>query len=228
MAGLGRKVFTAGEVLTAANVQNYLQDQAVMVFAGTAARSSAIGTATEGMVSYLADTNAIQKYTGAAWEDIVPSLASYATLTGVETLTNKSLTSPKLTGATLETTFLNGSAFAGVTFYATTNNAVQFMIAGNATANGTVNITSTSGQTLNTLMAVGQTMTVTLVVMNGATAYYPTAIQIDGVTPGTLKWAGGTAPTAGNANSFDTYTFTINKYGSSPNWVVLASVTKFA
>jgi len=32
MAGLGRKVFAAGEVLTAANVQGYLQDQAVMVF----------------------------------------------------------------------------------------------------------------------------------------------------------------------------------------------------
>ncbi len=57
MAGLGRKVFTAGEVLTAANVQDYLQDQAVMVFAGSAARGSAIGTATEGMVSYLTDNN---------------------------------------------------------------------------------------------------------------------------------------------------------------------------
>jgi len=44
MAGLGRKVFTAGEVLTAANVNGYLMDQTVMVFAGTAARSSALGT----------------------------------------------------------------------------------------------------------------------------------------------------------------------------------------
>lgn len=70
MAGLGRKVFTAGEVLTAANVQGYLMDQTVMVFAGTAARASAIATATEGMVSYLSDTNTIEKYTGAAWENI--------------------------------------------------------------------------------------------------------------------------------------------------------------
>ena len=71
MSGLGRKVFTAGEVLTAANVQDYLQDQAVMVFAGSAARGSAIGTATEGMVSYLTDTNKIEVFT-TYWEQVWP------------------------------------------------------------------------------------------------------------------------------------------------------------
>ncbi len=40
----GRKVFTAGEVLTASDVNDYLMDQSVMVFAGTAARSSAIAS----------------------------------------------------------------------------------------------------------------------------------------------------------------------------------------
>jgi hypothetical protein len=74
MAGLGRKVFTAGEVLTAANVQDYLQDQAVMVFAGSAARGSSIGTATEGMVSYLTDTNKIEVFT-TYWEQVWPSVA---------------------------------------------------------------------------------------------------------------------------------------------------------
>jgi hypothetical protein len=72
MAGLGRKVFSPGEVLTATNVQNYLMDQAVQVYAGTAARGSAIGSATtEGMVSWLADTNQLQVATGtAAWADV--------------------------------------------------------------------------------------------------------------------------------------------------------------
>jgi hypothetical protein len=42
---------------------NYLQDQAVMNFAGTAARGSAIGTAVaEGMVSYLNDTDNLEVY----------------------------------------------------------------------------------------------------------------------------------------------------------------------
>ena len=71
MAGLGRKVFTAGEVLTAANVQGYLMDQSVMVFAGTAARSSAIATATEGMLTYLSDTNALEAFDGSNWGGVL-------------------------------------------------------------------------------------------------------------------------------------------------------------
>jgi hypothetical protein len=42
---------------------NYLMDQSVMNFAGTAARGSAIGTAVaEGMVSYLNDTDRLEVY----------------------------------------------------------------------------------------------------------------------------------------------------------------------
>jgi len=79
MAGLGRKVFAPGEVLTATNVQNYLMDQAVQVYAGTAARGSAIGSAiTEGMVSYLADLNQMDVYDGSAWKKVYPA----APLTG--------------------------------------------------------------------------------------------------------------------------------------------------
>lgn len=74
MAGSGRRVFSPGEVLTASNTMNYLMDQAVMSFAGTAARGSAIGTAvSEGMVSYLADTNAIEVYDGSLWKQVYPA-----------------------------------------------------------------------------------------------------------------------------------------------------------
>ena len=59
----GRKTFTAGEVLQAADVNDYLMDQSVMVFAGTAARGSAIPSPTEGMVTYLEDADELQVYT---------------------------------------------------------------------------------------------------------------------------------------------------------------------
>jgi hypothetical protein len=59
-----RKVFTAGEVLAAADVNSFLMDQTVMTFAGTAARGSAIGTATEGMVTYLNDIDALSVFNG--------------------------------------------------------------------------------------------------------------------------------------------------------------------
>lgn len=76
MPGLGRKTWSAGEVVTAANVQGYLQDQVVQVYAGTAARSSALGTAvSEGMISYLSDTNSVQYYDGAAWQNVSASIS---------------------------------------------------------------------------------------------------------------------------------------------------------
>jgi len=59
-----RKVFTPGEVLAAAEVNEFLMDQAVMTFAGTAARGSAIGTATEGMLTYLADSDSFEFFDG--------------------------------------------------------------------------------------------------------------------------------------------------------------------
>ena len=66
MAGLGRKTFTAGEVLTAANVQGYLMDQTVMVFADDTARDTAIPTPTDGMFVYTQDSNALAYYNGSA------------------------------------------------------------------------------------------------------------------------------------------------------------------
>jgi hypothetical protein len=62
-----RKVFTAGEVLSASDVNEFLMDQMVLTFAGTAARGSAIGTATEGMLTYLADSNTFEYWNGTAY-----------------------------------------------------------------------------------------------------------------------------------------------------------------
>lgn len=67
MAGAGYKVFSAGSVLTAAEVQNYLQDQAVMYFGGTAARGSALPSPSAGMVTYVNDLAQVQYYNGTAW-----------------------------------------------------------------------------------------------------------------------------------------------------------------
>lgn len=103
MAGLGRRTFAAGEVLTASNVMGYLQDQAVMTFAGTAARGSAIGTATEGMVSYLADTNLVQVYDGSAWKQIYPSVPAPG---GVKQVVST---------AKLDTTTVTGTSAANIT-----------------------------------------------------------------------------------------------------------------
>ena len=75
MAGAGVRVFQPGEVLTAALVNGYLQDQVVARFATATARNNAfIGdgapTLEEGRVCYLDSTNELQFYSGSAWVSI--------------------------------------------------------------------------------------------------------------------------------------------------------------
>ena len=70
MAGAGYKQWVDGDILTAGDVNTYLMDQAVMVFADAAARTSAIAAPSEGMITYLANTNAVEKYTGSAWVNV--------------------------------------------------------------------------------------------------------------------------------------------------------------
>jgi hypothetical protein len=67
MAGLGRKVFTR-ETLTSGDVNGYLMDQTVMVFASAAARSTAIPSPTDGMVTYLLDAKRADVHEDAAWQ----------------------------------------------------------------------------------------------------------------------------------------------------------------
>ena len=80
MAGAGYKLFQTGDVLTAAQVNTYLNEQTVMVFASSAARTSALSSVlAEGMVSYLQDTNAVEVYDGSNWV----SIGSSGDITGV-------------------------------------------------------------------------------------------------------------------------------------------------
>ena len=96
----------------------------------------------------------------------------------------------------------------------------------NASANHTLNFRGNGSNTLNSILTTGDSITLVWLNTNGATAYYPNTIQIDGsnITP---KWQGGTAPSAGNASSVDAYVFNIIKTASA-TFTVLASQTKFA
>jgi hypothetical protein len=126
MAGAGYKLFATGDVLTAAQVNTFLMQQTVMVFADSAARTTALsGVLAEGMVSYLQDTNSLEVYDGSGWVgatgDItaltagtgisitnptgpIPTVAIdtavTADLTTAQTLTNKTLTTPVISSIT--------------------------------------------------------------------------------------------------------------------------------
>jgi hypothetical protein len=95
-----RKVFTAGEVLAAADVNEFLMDQTIMTFAGTAARGSAIGTAVEGMYAHLNDTDTLTYYNGSAWVNrIAPAgILQVVTTAKTDTFTTTSATFTTVTG----------------------------------------------------------------------------------------------------------------------------------
>jgi len=92
MAGAGYKLFVNGNTLSASDLNTYIQQQTVMVFADSTARTTALsGVVSAGMISYLTGTNSLETYNGSAW---VANGVGDVTLTGTQTLTNKTLTSP--------------------------------------------------------------------------------------------------------------------------------------
>lgn len=64
------KVFTNGSVLNASDINDFLMKQSVMAFSNTTTRASALTAPSEGMLTYLEDTNRFQFYNGTAWQDL--------------------------------------------------------------------------------------------------------------------------------------------------------------
>jgi hypothetical protein len=163
--------------------------------------------------------------------------STVATLTGSQTLTNKTLTSPtvntaSITGGTLVNTVIKGleedvnvvaSAATGTINFDVETASIWYYTS-NASANHTLNFRYNSSTSLDSAMATGDAITLVWLNTNGTTAYYPNTIQIDGsaVTPKVPA-----AISAGNASSIDAYSFTIIKTASA-TFTVLETQTKFA
>ena len=146
-----------------------------------------------------------------------------------DTLTNKTLTAPTINTGVItsavvksleERCTVSATAATGTIAFDTQAQGVLYYTT-NASANFVLNFTN-----VNANLTTGDSISCVFLNTNGTTAYYPTAIQVDSsaVTP---KWAGGTAPSAGNASAIDGYSFTIIKTASA-TFTVLAGTTKFA
>jgi hypothetical protein len=157
-----------------------------------------------------------------------------ADLSTAQTLTNKTLTSPTLTNAVEVNSILRGPeerwSLSGTGASGTVNldiltSGVLYSTA-NATGNWTLNVRGDGSNTLNSSLETNDSITVVFFATNGGTPYRATGFSIDGsaVTP---KWQNGTAPSAGNANSIDIYSYTIVKTGNAA-FTVFGSQTRFA
>jgi len=146
------------------------------------------------------------------------------TWTATQTFNGSSSTLGAVMLDVAETVNVVGSAPSSTTNFYIQNGAVQYYTT-NAANNWTLNIAFSSGTSLNSAMSTGQSMTIAMLAIQGSTAYYNSAVTIDG-TSVSPYWQGGTAPTKGNASGIDVYTYTVIKTGSA-TYTVLASQTQF-
>ena len=97
---VGRKAWISDEVLSAADLNGYLMDQAVTIWANASARNSGILSPVKGQISFLQDVNLFQGYNGSAWVDqaslggtataaTTAGTAVYATTSGTAVNANK-------------------------------------------------------------------------------------------------------------------------------------------
>ena len=193
----------------------------------TASTSTALGVGSLEL-GHATDTTLARSSAGVITVEgvVVPTISS------TNTFTNKTLTSPIISAGTIADSIVKGlnedvnvvAAAATGTINIEVGTASIWYYTTNATANHTLNFRYSSSVSLNTFMAVGDSLTVVWLNTNGATAYYPSAFQVDtvSVTPKVPA-----AITAGNASSIDAYSFTIIKTASA-TFTVLETQTKFA
>jgi hypothetical protein len=144
MAGAGYKLYATGDILTAAQVNNYLQEQTVMVFADAAARTTALSAVlAEGMISYLKDTNSTEYYSGSAWVAIGGSTSP---LTTKGDLYGYSTTNARVAvGTNGQVLTADSTAATGVAWATAASGGMTLLSTTTLSGSSTVSITGISG-----------------------------------------------------------------------------------
>jgi|LakMenEpi03Aug12_release.lakeMendotaPanAssembly.Ray.scaffolds.fasta_scaffold114368_4 hypothetical protein len=193
----------------------------INIFVDSTARDAAITSPTAGVEVYLTGASAGYVYNGATWVESVSA-------TSTTTLTNKTLTTPLINAGILaspeERISISSTSASGTTNIDLISTTVKNFTS-NAAANWSFNFRGDGSTTLNSILATGDAITCAIMVPQGTTAYYPTAVTVDGnaLTP---KYQGGDAPSAGNASSTDVYSYTIIKTGDA-TFSVFGSQSQF-
>ena len=96
----------------------------------------------------------------------------------------------------------------------------------NAAGSFTFNVRGDGSTTFDSLTTTNRVTTMTIYSANNSTSNYMTAFKIDGTTQ-TVKWAGGSAPSAATGSGVDVYSMTIMKTAAN-TYHVFGNVTNFA
>ena len=96
----------------------------------------------------------------------------------------------------------------------------------NAGGSFVINLRGDANTTFDSLIDIGKVTTMTIYSANNSASNYMTAFQIDGSAQ-TIKYSGGSAPSAATGSGVDVYSMTIFKIGAS-SYEVYGNFTNFA
>lgn len=152
-------------------------------------------------------------YTGNLITGTQPNITSVGTLANLNvsgTFTNGSAAEVIVNSGAASSSTINYDMLSGATFY---HSSVS------VGSNWTVNIQNVSTTDARSIIF-------TIVVVQGATPYIPSALTIDGGSAQTIKWSNGTVPT-GKASAVDIFSFALLRTGAA--WAqVLGSYTTYS
>lgn len=151
---------------------------------------------------------------------------SPTTFTATQTFAGSNTALAEVLSNAAETCTLTASGATGtINFYTAAQSVLYYTV--NASGNWIINISHASTPTtLNSVLTTGQSITIAFLATQGSTAFYNTAVRVDGTTSGvTTIWQGG-APASGFPSGIDVYTYTVIKTGSA-TFTVLATRTSF-
>jgi hypothetical protein len=201
-------LFTAGEVLTAANM-NISAGTGVPVFANTTTRDAAFGGAgekvlAEGQLCYLSSTNVVQQYNGSSWETVGPSSAGG--LVCVKAETAFSAVSSVTADSVFTSAYTNYKIIMNYTTSTTGGTLLKLRVGGvSASTNYNAFYAASQGWTLGTVLA--STSFLMGDYSNGAfNCNQITEIQQPAIATGTTIWNNATTSRGTYGTPYPQYT----------------------
>lgn len=209
-----------GNLIVVGNITGTVTDAYHANFADVA--NFVVGSNVSGEVAFAAVANSVAGGNVVGTVSVANTVAgaTQANITSVGTLTTLSVAGTTSIQQAQEKVTVSASPATGTISYDLLTSAILLNTA-NATANFVLNFRGNSTTTLNSIMSSNQSMTCTFINKNGANAYIPTQLQVDG-TPITPVWSGTGSPAPGTPLGRDAYAFNIIKTANA-TFTLLAS-----